>query len=225
MIENLTAPENVVFAIALSLFLLIGLVQAASMVMGLEAFSFLEDLAPGAGHGGDAHALAADLSPGVLDSVLSMLRIGRVPMIFTFVLFLFLFSFFGYNGQLVLHELGLPRLHAALATPLAFAITLPFLRWGNGFLAKVLPRDESSAISSDALIGRVAIVLLGTVTSERHAEAKVLGPDGKTHYVQVVADGEGATFGKGDHALIVGKRGEGLFTVIENRNPLLEDNS
>lgn len=225
MIENFTAPENVVFAITFSIFLLIGLVQLASFLMGLETFSFLDDLIPDVGLDVDGEGLAADLSPTVLDSILSMLKIGRVPLIFTIVLFLFLFSFFGYNMQQILHSAGIGRLPALIAAPVAFVITLPFLRLGNGILAKTLPRDETAAISSATFIGRIAVITLGKATHKRQTEAKLVGPDGKTYYIQVVADVAGAEFSRGDHVLVVGKRGEGIFTAIQNTNPLLEDNS
>ena len=224
MIENALAPENFLFLIALGLFLLIFLVQLLSVILGMEPFGFLDNLLPDVDLNIELDIDPGDVSPGFTDSVMSMLKLGRVPFIFTFILFLFLFSLVGLYGQMLLVELGIGRLHWFLASGGAFIVTMPLLRMGNGFLEKILPKDETAAVSVETFIGRMATVLIGTVTHERSAEAKVVGPEGRTHYIQVVADNEGKVFKKGDQVLIVGRRTESVFTVIENKNPLLEDN-
>lgn len=223
MIENLLAPENGVFLVTLCLFLLIFLVQAISVVVGMEPFGFLDSLLPDIDIDVDTDLNLGDVSPSFIDSVMSMLKLGRVPFVFTFILFLFLFSVIGLYGQMAIFELSGSRLNGILASGGSFVVTLPLLRFGNGILEKILPKDETAAISAGTFVGRMATILIGTATHERAAEAKVVGPDGKTHYINVVADNEGKSFGKGDHLLIVGRRTEGIFTVIENKNPLLEE--
>lgn len=223
MIENLFAPENGVFLVSLSLFLLIFLVQAVSVVMGMEPFGFMDNLLPGVEFEVDTDLNLGDLSPSFLDSVMSMLKLGRVPFVFTFILFLFLFSIVGLYGQMALFELSGWRLHWLPATGLALVVTTPLLRFGNGILEKVLPKDETAAISVDTFIGRICTIVIGTATNERAAEAKVVGPRGKTHYISVVADNEGKSFRRGQPLLIVARRTAGVFTVIENKNPLLEE--
>ncbi|MCH6255184.1 YqiJ family protein [Puniceicoccaceae bacterium K14] len=223
MIENLLAPENFLFLISLGMFLLIFLVQLVSLVCGMELFGFMDSLLPDVSFDIDSDLNIGDSTAGFLDSVMSMLKLGRVPFVFTFILFLFLFSLIGLYGQMALVESGVGRLHWFVASGTSFVITLPFLRFGNSVLEKVLPKDETAAVSSETFIGRMATIVIGVVTSERSAEAKLVGPEGKTHYIQVVADNEGKTFKQGDSVLVVGRRGDSLFTVIENKNPLLEE--
>lgn len=216
MIDHILAPENSIFLVTLCLFLLIFLIQGASVIAGMEPFSFLDGLLP------DVDFDAPEAHPiGFMDSIMSMLKMGKVPFIFSFILFLFLFSLIGLYGQLVLFKLGLPMLHWAIATPAAFVATLPVLRIGNGILEKVLPKDETYAISNEEFIGRTATITIGTATELRAAEAKVVGSDHKTHYIMVIADNAGKAFSTGDETLIVGRRSEGLYAVIENKNPLL----
>lgn len=223
MIENLFAPENGVFLVTLCLFLLIFVIQALSVVIGMEPFGFMDSLLPDVDFNADTDLHLGEVSPGFIDSVMSMLKLGRVPFVFTFILFLFLFSVIGLYGQLVLFELVGTRLNGLLASGGAFVVTIPLLRFGNGILEKILPKDETAAISANTFVGRMATILIGTATHARAAEAKVIGPDGKTHYINVVADNEGKSFIQGDHLLIVGRRTEGTFTVIENKNPLLDE--
>lgn len=221
MIENLLAPENGVFLVALCLFLLIFLVQLLSLVIGMEPFGFMDSLLPDIEV--DADLNLGDVSPGFIDSVMSMLKLGRVPFVFTFILFLFLFSQIGLYLQAAALEFTGSRFHWLFASIGAFVVTMPLLRFGNVILEKILPHDETAAISADTFVGRMATILIGTATHERAAEAKLVGPDGKTHYINVVADNEGRTFSQGDPILVVGRRTEGIFTVIENKNPLLEE--
>ena len=218
MIEYFTAPDNIAFLIALTLFFLLFLVELLSLVFGIEALSFMDDIVPDI----DMDVDLETASPGFLDSVFSFLRIGRVPMSMTMTVFLFVFSFIGFNLQYVLEGSGIGRLHWLPATAIAFVAALPFVRIGNTILEKVLPKDETSAISSETFVGRVAEITLGVATHAKQTEAKLVGPDGKTHYIQVVADRESSTFQRGDHVLVVGRRSESLFTIIEIQNPLLE---
>lgn len=224
MIENALAPENFLFLLALGMFLLIFLIQLVSVVLGMEPFAFLDGLLPDVDLDIDPDVGLADSVPGFVDSIMSMLKIGKVPFVFTFILFLFCFSLIGLYGQMALVELGFIRLHWFVASGGAFIVTLPFLRVGNSLLEKVLPKDETAAVSAQTFIGRIATLTIGTATNDRAAEAKVVGPQGKTHYIQVVADNKGKTFNRGDHVLIVGRQSEGTFTVIENHNPLLDEN-
>lgn len=223
MIENLFAPENFIFLISLGLFLLIFIVQALSVLIGMEPFGFLDSLLPDIDVDLDPDLNLGDVSPSFIDSVMSMLKLGRVPFVFTFILFLFLFSQIGLYGQAAFHQIAGARLHWLLASVGAFVVTIPLLRFGNQILYRVLPKDESAAVSADTFVGRIAVIVIGTANHERSAEAKVIGPLGKPHYIQVIADNEGKTFTKGDHVLIVGRLTQGKFTVIENKNPLLEE--
>ncbi|MDQ8205395.1 OB-fold-containig protein [Pelagicoccus sp. SDUM812003] len=218
MIDHILAPENALFAFALGFFLLIFLVQAISFIVGMEPFSFLDGLLPDAPIDLDV----PDVHPvGFMDAIMSMLKLGKVPFIFTFIIFLFCFSLIGIYGQLVLDKLGLPLLPWFVASPVAFLATIPCLRVGNALMAKVLPKDETYSISSDTFVGRMSTITIGTATHEIPAEAKLQGPDKKTYYVRVVADEEGTSFSQGDQALIVSKRSEGLFTVIQPDDFLL----
>ncbi|MBC2604709.1 OB-fold-containig protein [Pelagicoccus albus] len=216
MIDHILSPQNTLFAIALGLFLLIFMVQALSFVVGLEPFGFLDNLLP------DIEIDVPEVeSVGVVDSILSMLRLGKVPFVFTLIVFLFSFSLIGIYGQLALVRLGLPMLHWALASPLAFLVSLPILRISNAFMARWLPKDESYSISSDAYVGCLATVTIGTATSERPAEARVDAPDDKTHYIRVISDDAEKAFSKGDRVLVIKKVSGGLFLVVEPDECLL----
>jgi len=234
MFGHFIAPENLPFAITLGLFFLIGAVQVLSLLTGVSLFGWIDDLLPDfegadldfpdAGAGG---GVEADISPGEAHShglpseLFAWLNFGRVPFIISFLLLLFLFSFFGYNLQLILVNSGAGLLPAMVAAPAAFGLSVLPLKWGNRILGHILPKDETSAVSRHSFIGRVAVVTIGEATHERSAEAKLKGPLGRTHYLMVRADHENGRFPQGEPVLIVDKR-DGLFTCIAVNNPNLE---
>ena len=240
MYAHFTAAENLPFAVALGIFFLIGILQTISLFTGISLFGWIDDVLP------DFDAVGGVDLPGELSiepemdieveagpdsgaeaswvaEVFAWMNFGKVPFIISFLLFLFLFSCIGYNGQLFLSESGLGLLPAMVAAPIAFAVSIFPLKWGNALMGNILPKDETSAISSGSYIGRVATITIGEATYERTAEAKLRGPLDRTHYVMVRADEPQARFKQGEHVLLVGRdKGKGAFTCIAVENPHLD---
>ncbi len=218
MWDNLVAPENLPFAIALGMLFFIFMVELISFIAGANVFSFMDGIAPDFDVGFDADVDFGALGP--VQAALSFLNLGKIPVVFSLLLFLFFFSCIGYNLQLILHEMGVERLPWWLASPIALIACVPIVRYGNAALAKILPKDETSVISGREHIGRIAQITIGTATNDRPAEARVQDHLERTYYVQVVADVPGETFSQGQDVLIVGRRGY-LYTAIANTHPNL----
>jgi len=217
MWEHLTAPPNLLFGLSLILLLVLYSLQLIGLLLGSELFAWMDSVTPDLPDLDldlDLDAASASSSAGPLDYLFAVLNLGRVPLIVSLIVFLFLFSCIGYNLQFALRELGLPYLPLIGASGISFVATLPLLRFSNAGLARILPKDESQAVSSESFVGRVATITIGTVTPEKQSEARLKGPLGRTHYVQVVAADQGAEFRQGDEVLLIGRRGS-LFTVIE----------
>src|SRR5690606_18708261 len=79
---------------------------------------------------------------------------------------------------------GVP-LHLWLAVPLAALLAAPIVRLGGSLVARLLPRDETSVVSRDALLGRVAVIVLGTAEAGLPAQARVRDQHGLNHYLMV----------------------------------------
>lgn len=224
MIENFFAPQNLPFLIAFGLLGLIFVLELLSLATGAGIFSFLDGLLPDIGLDADADLDVSAAAEGTtfFQGILAALNLGKVPAVFSLIAFLFLFSCIGFNVQLVLAETGVGRLHPLLAAPAVFFVTLPFLRWANAILAKLLPKTETSIISEEQLIGLVGFVTVGTMTHNKQAEVRVKDLLERLHYVQAVSDSPESTFKQGDAVLLAGRRGY-LFTVIPVTNPNLEE--
>lgn len=205
MFEFLLAGDNVLFVAALVLMLLIGAAEA----MGLGA-----GLALGEGLDGDINVE----SP----SLLSWINVGRLPLLMLIVVFLFAFGTTGLIGQrLIAAILGQPG-PWFLAAPLAFAAALPVTRVFGRAVSRIMPRDETSAVSRDSLVGRVAVIVTGEARQASAAQARVRDQHGQVHYVMVEPDNATDVFVQGGSVLLVRHAGAKYF-AIHNTSASLQD--
>lgn len=240
MLSFLTASENLPFSAALGIMLVIGLLEGVFTLMGLGLSQFFEHLIPGGGPeigappAADLHVdLHADpgldphhgfdldkASPGL--RFLDWLHVGKVPILVVFVVFLTMFGFVGLGLQwtaLTFFQRLIPTLFATVP---ALAISLPLVRFSTGLLARVLPKDETQAVSQESFVGRVAVVTLGTARRGHPAQAKLRDQFGLTHYVAVEPDLDDEQFTAGTAVLIVRRSGI-IFRGIRNTTSALID--
>ncbi len=103
------------------------------------------------------------------------------------------------------------------------AVSLPLVRMLTGVIARIMPKDETEAVSEKSFIGRVAVITLGKAAKGKPAQAKLKDKFGTTHYIMVAPDLEDETFRQGDPVLIVRQAGAG-YTGIANSVAALNDN-
>jgi hypothetical protein len=108
-----------------------------------------------------------------------------------------------------------------IALPLAAAAGVIAVRFLGTALAKVIPKDESSAISDASLIGRVGTIVIGTARAGRPAEARVRDEYGTTHYVMVEPEDPEQALSAGASVLLVRHLSGRRFHVISNPKPEL----
>jgi hypothetical protein len=204
----LLSPDNVPFVAALVLMLLIGAVEALGLGGGLAAGEGIEGL------DGDVNVETP--------SLLSWINVGRLPLLMLVVVFLFGFGMTGLIGQrMVAAVIGQPG-PWFLAAPLAFAVALPVTRvFGRG-VARIMPSDETTAVSRDSLVGRVAVIVTGEAAQASAAQARVRDEHGQVHYVMVEPDNAVDVFKQGSSVLLVRHAGAKYF-AIHNTSASLRD--
>lgn len=204
----LLSPDNVPFVAALVLMLLIGAVEALGLGGGMAAGEGIEVL------DGDVNVETP--------SLLSWINVGRLPLLMLIVVFLFGFGMTGLIGQrMVAGVIGQPG-PWFLAAPLAFAVALPVTRvFGRG-VARIMPRDETTAVSRDSLVGRVAVIVTGEAAQASAAQARVRDEHGQVHYVMVEPDTAVDVFKQGSSVLLVRHAGAKYF-AIHNTSASLRD--
>lgn len=191
MLEFLAAPPNVAFSVAIGLVVVLGILQAIGL-------------------GGD---FGLDLDHDADLDVLGWLGIGQVPLMILLVVFLACFGLIGLVGQQVALGATGAMLPALIAAPAAGVAALPTTGLLARGLARVLPRDFTTAIDIDDLVGAGATIVTGRATRGSPARARAEDRFGQAHYLMVEPDTHDASFVEGERVLLVRREG-GTFRAI-----------
>ena len=148
--------------------------------------------------------------------LLGWLHFGRVPVMLIIALFL---AGFGVGGMIMQHMLDVSfgsTLPTFIAVIIALIPGIFSVRYLGGILSRILPRDESSAVSTKQFIGQVATITSGNATENLSAEASLTDAHGLTHYFLVrPSKGEGP-IQQGEQVLILSRK-EAFFIVVRSR--------
>jgi hypothetical protein len=90
-----------------------------------------------------------------------------------------------------------------------------------GALGRLIPRDETTAVPDQSLVGRVGTIVIGTARAGRPAEARIRDEHGATHYVMVEPEEPDASFTAGASILLVRHLSGRRFQAIHNPKPEL----
>jgi hypothetical protein len=202
MVELFLAEENLPFAVSLGLMLAIGFLEGLGMVLGLAFSGILEQIVPDIDVDGDV-----DLDSSVLTALLGWLHIGKVPLLVLLIIFLTGFGLSGLIIQGSLHGISGFYLPAALASIPAFFVALMTVRTLGSGMARIIPQDETAAVSQDTFIGRLAEITQGTARQGLAAEARLKDEHGNIHYVMVEPDLVDEVFTAGNKVLLVRRQG------------------
>lgn len=202
----LVAPQTWPFGAALTIMVGLAIIEGAGLLFALNPSGWIEDLLPEHPHGADG--------------ALGWLHIGKVPFLVLLILFLAGFALAGYVVQSAVQGLTGTLLPAWLASLPAALAGLATLRSVGGLIARVMPLDETTAVSEQSLVGRAGVVIAGVARTGMAAEAKVRDAHGRNHYVMVEPDIEGETFQEGASIVLVRKTGV-RFRCIANPHPEL----
>jgi len=215
MIEFILAPQNFPFTIALTVMLIIAFLEGVGAMLGAGLSSMMDQMLPEVDIDFDIEGPDLDM-PSTLGKVLSWLRIGKVPALAVLVLFLLIFGVSGLLIQdLCSTSFGF-LLPASLASVVALCVSIPMIKLSANTLSKVLPKDETSAVSRDSLIGRTATVTLGTAKKGYPTQAKVKDRFGKYHYIMLEPDDPEMTFQRGEVVLLVKHDGVRFYGIHPN---------
>lgn len=221
MIQFLLAGDNIPFSIAISLMIAIGILELAFSLFGAGLSSLIEaglpDMSPDASVDATGFEEATPLS-----RLLGWLRVGQVPLLVLFVVLLTAFGLVGLAGQYVSQMVLGFLMPWPIAAAGAAAASVPCTRTVGGWLGRIIPRDETEAVSEETFVGRIAIITTGTARGGHPAEARLQDQFKQTHYISVEPDDSGDTFPPGTAVLLVKRQGP-LFKAIRNTNSALVD--
>jgi membrane protein implicated in regulation of membrane protease activity len=201
-----TMPETWPFAAALAVMVGLAAIEGLGLLLSHSPSNTIDGFLP--------DSLGSD-------SLLGWLHLGRVPSLILLVLFLAGFALTGYAIQAVTLQLGSVWPAWAASIPAVIG-GLAMVRGAGTWLKRVLPQDETSAISEQALIGRVGVIVRGHARAGFAAEVKVRDARGRAHYVMVEPEPgtvtEPSVFHEGSEVLLVKKVGT-TYRCISNPYP------
>lgn len=206
--EIFLAPESWPFSVALALLIAIAIIEGAGLVVGLNFSGWLDHLLPDASSGFDAS-----------EAWLGWLHVGKVPILVLLVVLLTAFSMIGFVAVALVESVLGYYPPAFLSAPVAFIGALPVVRVLGAGIARITPRDETSAVLLETLVGKIAVVINGTARANYPAEARVKNEHGQTLYVHVEPDNTEAAFGPGESVLLVKQISGSRFQAITNPRP------
>jgi hypothetical protein len=201
--SSIIQPGTEIFWEALLVVAGLGLIEVVSMLLGASASGLLDN---GIGH----HGLG-DHETGLLGSWMSWLNAGGVPILVLAVLLLSAFAVFGFSLQTLAVGIAGP-LPTLAAGPLALVLAVPVTRWLSRGIARIMPRDETNAISQAGFIGLVGMVTIGPLDQKQPGIVRVKDQHDNIHTLRAQAS-PGYLIETGSLVIIV-DGSDGLFQAI-----------
>lgn len=150
-----------------------------------------------------------------LGAILGWFHFGRVPALLILSLFLAGFGTVGVMLQLFSQRLMGSYQPFLISLPIAILSAILAARYGGLVLSKIMPRDESNAVSRSQFVGQVATVVHGTADHNRKAEARLIDAHGISHYFLVEPASDQTAIEQGEEVLIVSAE-EAHYVVVRS---------
>lgn len=202
MIEFILADINIGFSIALCAVLALAILEGIGMLIGLSMVNLLDHISPV-----DLDLdIDIDLPEGGLTPLLGWLCLNRLPLLIWLVLFLTSFGITGYTVNYIMLTNFMVNLPEFLTYCLSFILSLYATHHIGVPLSRLLPKNESSAISNNSFTGLIATITIGTAKQDSPAEASLIDSFNQKHYVLVTPDNDNEEFNQGQQVVLVEKK-------------------
>lgn len=198
---TLLEPHNMPFAAALAIMLVLAIVQ----MIGVADFGDADVDLDVDGEG------MPDV--GMFDGLLTLLGIGRIPLTIWLALFLLMFAGIGLSIQELATSLTGGPLFSWLAALIAGVAALPVTGLFARPLGRIMPKDHTTAVSTESLVGRRATISIGVARAGSPARARVKDIHGQTHRVMVEPHEESSELHEGDEVLLVRREGNQFYVT------------
>jgi hypothetical protein len=202
------APELWLFSLAVALLIGVAVAEAVALLIGASPLHWL---------GGDM----PDAPGNIPDGPLGWLHFGRLPLLVILVLFLATFALAGFAVQFTARGITSVFLPLPAAAAIAGVGAVFGVRVLGGALARIMPKDETTAVSDASLVGRVGSVVIGTARAGKPAQARVRDQHGTQHYVMVEPEEPDQALEAGANVLLVRHLSGRRYHAIPNPKPEL----
>ncbi|KAF1011482.1 MAG: Inner membrane protein YqiJ [Acinetobacter bereziniae] len=213
MWELFTHSSNLLFSVSLCLMLL-GLVECLLLIIGSSSQGFLDQFIPDQLLDTHHPDLELHTEHGFFVQLLDWLYLGRIPVLVWLIIFLTVYALFGFIVQTIFYHFTEHYFSIWVIAPASLILCMPIVRTCAALISKILPKDETTAIYSDELIGRTAQIILGEAKQNSPAQAKVIDQFGQTHYVLVEPETE-QIFLQGQTVILTQRTKVGFQAILD----------
>lgn len=212
MWELFVHPSNLMFSVSLCLMLLLGVVECLLLIVGASSQGFLDQFIPDDLFDPTHPDVHVDAEQGIWLQFLDWLYLGRIPVLVWLIIFLTTYALFGFIVQSLYFQITEQYFPLWIIAPASLFLCMPIVHLVAAIMSKVLPKDETTAIRLDELIGLRAEIFLGNAKVNYPAQAKVKDQHGQTHYILVEPETD-ITFSQGQHVILTRKTTIGFQAI------------
>jgi Protein of unknown function (DUF1449) len=201
MSDILLAPDVRPFAVAAAIMAVLGGIELLTMLVGFSIGELV----------GHDVAVDADSHSGI-GGLFLWINAGRVPLLILIILALGVFSIEGFLLQGIAHAVGaaVPAFIAALA---AGAGSIPVIRTTSRGISRIIPRDESYAVSDADFVGKVALVSVGPLDQGLPGRVRLKDVFGNWHTVSARASPDSQALPVGASVLLVDRDARSFIAI------------
>lgn len=190
--------ENSPYFYSICLLLGFFLLEIVALVIGLDVFSFIDDLIPD-------FDFDIDTDIPFHISMVHWFNFGKVPFLILLIIFLTVFGVIGYTVQYFAIKYTGNTFPTTIVVIFDVVISFLGVRYIGGILKNVIPTEETSAVSTESFIGKIATITIGTAKKDYPAQAKLKDEHGRTHYIMAVPINESDEFVQGTKLIVIEK--------------------
>ena len=206
------ASETAPFAVAIGLTLAIAAIELLGLLFGAQPSAVVDGALP------DLDTDLPDMELGPLSQTLSWLSFGKLPALVVLILATASFGLTGFAVQEVLRRtLGFALDPWIASVPAVIGAAFVTRHVGLA-IARIMPKEETEAVSTKAFVGRVATVFRGVAGPGTPAEAKLTDIHGKTHYLLIEPDEGEPSMPEGSEVVIISQQGS-VYRAISKLKP------
>lgn len=199
--DILLAPDVRPFAIAAAIMLALGAIELVTTLVG---FSISEMFGKDVAVEVDSHS--------AIEGLFFWINAGRIPLLILIMLALGVFSIEGFLLQGIAHALG-TTVPVSIAAVAAAAGSIPVIRATSRGIARIIPRDETYAVSDADFVGKVAEVSVGPLDQGLPGRVRLKDVFGNWHTVAARAGLDSEALPVGSSVLLVDRDARGFIAI------------
>lgn len=201
--DILLAPDVRPFAIAAAIMLALGAIELVTTLVGFSIGEFFST---------DTDVGVETGSHSGLDGLFLWINAGRIPLLILIMLALGVFSIEGFLLQGIAHAIG-TTVPVSIAAVAAAAGSIPVIRVTSRALSRIIPRDESYAVSDSDFVGKVAEVSVGPLDQGLPGRVRLKDVFGNWHTVAARAGPGSDALPVGASVLLVDRDAKGFIAI------------